>query len=139
MNLVWRSESRAKPLVNHTHTKPFISHTPKPLFSHRGQAVVATPSIPALGRQRLMVVCEFTATLGYMRVNMSKREIALTPLISPPERNIRQEHRAVWYFGGEHCNLKSCWGEDWPALVLALLKPKNSLVAWLPCFSYLQL
>ena len=33
-----------------------------------------TPLIPALGRQRKMDLCEFKATLGYLKLNQTKRE-----------------------------------------------------------------
>lgn len=39
------------------------------------------PLIPVLGRQRQTDLCEFKASLGYTRLNQSKRETKLTPLI----------------------------------------------------------
>lgn len=65
------------------------------------------------------------------------------PLILALERNIRQEFSAVSLFslryGGEHCGLQSCWGQDHPIVCLWLGRGMSSLVAWLFCYSGLQI
>lgn len=50
-----------------------------------------TPLIPGLRRQRQKDLCEFKATQGYMKMNQSKRETELPPLIPALERYITQE------------------------------------------------
>ena len=51
------------------------------LVSHRAQAVVAHTFNSSLQRQRQADLCGFKVILGYTRLNQSKRETELTPLI----------------------------------------------------------